>query len=163
MVLQSSSGQSFQLSLDDTGKVQLIPPLSIDITEDFVVNFTATDAGAASVSVPVNFTYVEPGVRVSFYRNNYASKSAACAGGTSINIDNVYMSQSDFDNNFMNPAIEADIQLYTDVNKNTTYIPSGGAQYLYYQDDNADAFALEVDVNGILQEESLIGIACPLP
>ena len=167
MVLQGSSGQSFQLSLDNTGKVRLIPPLSIDITEDFVVNFTATDAGAASVSVPVNFTYVEPGVLISFYRGStkYATKGAACSGGTGGNSDEAYMTKSDFDNNFMasGGAIGADIQLYEDINRTSNYNPPNGAQYLYYEDDDSVAFALEVDVNGILQEESLVGILCPVP
>jgi len=162
IVLSSNTGNAFTLSLDDTGKVELAGTRVIDITENFVVNFTATDAGGANVSVPVSFTYVEPGVRVSFYRNNYASKSAACTGGTSPNIDNVYMSKADFDNNFMNPAIEANIQLYTDINKNTNYTPPGGAQYLYYEDNTAGAVALEVNANGIIQQESTPGILCPV-
>ena len=164
MELQSSTGQAFQLSLSNTGKVQLIPPLSIDITENFVLNFTATDAGGASVSVPVNFTYVEPGVVISFYRGSpkYTTKNAACSGSTSGTVDQAYMLKSDFDNNFMvsGGAIEADIQLYEDINRTSNYAPPGGAQYLYYEDNASDAVALEVNVNGILQEESLIGILC---
>ena len=162
IVLTPPSGNNFQLSLDDTGKVELAEPRTIGMTEDFTVSFTATDVGGDFVTVPVNFTYVEPGVQITVYRGNpaYASKSAACAGGVSSNADIVYMSKSDFDNNFMNPGIESNIQLYTDVNKNTPYTPSGGAQHLYYQDNDEGGIALNVNASGVIQQASLIGIAC---
>lgn len=164
IVLSSNTGDAFSLSLDDTGKVELTGTRIIDITENFAVSFTATDAGGSSVTVPVSFTYVEPGVRVSFYRGSpkHTTKSAACNAGTTINIDNVYMSKSDFDNNFMNPAIEANIQLYTDINKTQAYAPAGGTQYLYYEDNTAGAVALEVNASGIIQQESMPGILCSI-
>jgi hypothetical protein len=163
IVLGSSSSNLFTLSLDNTGKVELVSPRLIGITESFVVKFSATDAGGASLSIPVSFTYVEPGVSVSFYRDSYSSKSAACSGGTSGNIDNLYMSQSDYDNNFISPAIESDIQLYTDVNRVSTYSPPGGAQFLYFEDNQLGAIAVEVDATGVIQQESQPGIVCTFP
>jgi hypothetical protein len=162
IVLSSSTGNAFSLSLDDTGKVELTGTRVIDITENFSLNFSATDAGGGFVTVPVSFTYVEPGVQISVYRGSplYSTKNAACSGGVTSNIDNVYMSKSDFDNNFMNSGIESNIQLYTDVNKTTSYSPTGGAQYLYYQDNDEGGIALNVNASGVIQQASLISIAC---
>ena len=161
IVLGYGSSDNFSLSLDDTGKVELVSPRTINITEDFVVNFSATDAGGASTSVPVSFTYVEPGVLVNLYRDSYATKSAACSGGgAGVNPDTVYMLQSDYDNNFINPGIQSNIQLYTNANRTSNYAPPGGAQYFYYENNLGEEFSFEVDANGVLQQSSVFGILC---
>ena len=170
IVLSSNTGSNFSLSLDNTGKVELLGSegnRDIDITENFVLNFTATDAGGDFVTVPVSFTYVEPGVKITVYRGSpkYTSRAAACAGGVSSNADIVYMSKSDFDNNFLKGAIEADIQLYTNVNKTTNYAPPGGGQYLFYKDatpsseDEANV-VLSVGSTGIIDEANAVGTFC---
>ena len=161
IVLGYGSSDNFSLSLDDTGKVELVSPRTINITEDFVVNFSATDAGGASTSVPVSFTYVEPGVLVNLYRDSYTTKSAACSGGgAGVNPDAVYMLQSDYDNNFINPGIQSNIQLYTNANRTSNYAPPGGAQYFYYENNLGEEFSFEVDANGVLQQSSVFGIIC---
>jgi hypothetical protein len=161
IVLGYGSSDNFSLSLDDTGKVELVSPRTINITEDFVVNFSATDAGGASTSVPVSFTYVEPGVLVNLYRDSYTTKSAACSGGgAGVNPDAVYMLQSDYDNNFINPGIQSTIQLYTNANRTSNYAPPGGAQYFYYENNLGEEFSFEVDANGVLQQSSVFGIIC---
>jgi len=152
------------LSLDDTGKVELVSPRTINITENFVVNFSATDAGGASTSVPVNFTYVELGVLNSFWRNSYSSSSAACSGQKTGNEDRKYMLQSDYDNNFINPGIQSNIQLYDDANRTITYTPPGGAQYFYYERINSsndiEKFSIQINASGVIQLSSLFGIRC---
>lgn len=164
IVLGYDSSDNFSLSLDDTGKVELVSPRTINITESFVVNFSATDAGGASRSVPVNFTYVELGVLNSFWRNSYSSGPAACSGQKTGIEDRTYMLQSDYDNNFMNPGIQSDIQLYDDANRTITYTPTGGAQYFYYERINSsndiEKFSIQINASGVIEQSSQFGIRC---
>ena len=160
IILSSNNVGSVSLSLDNNGKVLLESGVFDGIEENFTISFTATDAGGATVQIPILFTYIEPGVGYNFYRNSYATKNAACNGGETGSVDRVYMSKADSTNNFLNPGIQSNIQLYTDINKQNNYAPPAGAQYLFYDDPSSGRVALSVTAAGIINQSSGIGLFC---